>query len=300
MMRLPLLKYHVITIKRYDTNLKRKNMTDKICIYHGNCADGFTAAWLVNKATTGTEFVAGFYQTTPPDVTGKIVYMVDFSYTLEVMKELTYKALRVIHIDHHDTAIRALEEFYPAKLEKFYSPDNTESGAMLTWRYFWPDIEPPMFVKHIDDRDRWQFKLPGTREIQANVFSYDYTFENWDMLFNQDVDEQIREGTAIERAQAKNIKELMGVVVRRVNIAGFNVPCANIPYMYGSDMCMALAKNEPFAVYYYDTPEGRIFGLRSDQGAIHVGDIAKQFNGGGHEHASGFKVSYADAQKFEI
>lgn len=275
-------------------------MTDKICIYHGNCVDGFTSAWLVNKATSGTEFVAGFYQTPPPDVTGKIVYMVDFSYTRPVMEELASKALKIIHIDHHDTAIRALEGFDPENLEKFYSPANTESGAMLTWRYFWPDTEAPMFVKHIDDRDRWKFLLPGTREIQANVFSYDYTFENWDMLFTQNVDEQIKDGTAIERAQAKNIKELMDVVVRKVNISGYNVPCANIPYMFGSDMCSILAKNEPFAVYYYDTPEGRIFGLRSEQGAIHVGDIAKQFGGGGHEHASGFKISYKDAHKFEI
>ena len=275
-------------------------MTEKICIYHGNCADGFTAAWIVSKIHPDAEFYAGFYQTTPPDVTGKIVYMVDFSYKLPVMEEIASKALKVIHIDHHDTAIRDLANFSPANFEKFYSPANTESGAMLTWKYFYLNIEVPQFIKHIDDRDRWKFLLPGTREIQANIFSYDYTFENWDMLFNQNLDEQVLQGTAIERAQAKNIKELMGVVVRRMNTAGYNVPAANVPYMFGSDMCHALAKNEPFAVYYYDKPDGREFGLRSEENGVHVGDIAVQFDGGGHEHASGFRMSYDEAKKFEI
>ncbi len=275
-------------------------MTEKICIYHGACADGFTAAWIVNKVHPDAEFVAGFYQTTPVDVTGKIVYMVDFSYKRPVMEELANKALKIIHIDHHDTAIRDLEGFDPPNFEKFYSPLNTESGAMLAWKYFYPGVEVPKFVQHIDDRDRWQFKLPGTREIQANIFSYDYTFENWDMLFTQDVDEQIREGTAIERKQARDIKELMGTVVRRMNIAGYNVPVANIPYMFGSDMCNALAKNEPFAAYYYDKPGIREFGLRSSVDGIHVGNIAAQFGGGGHENASGFRISFEEARKFEV
>lgn len=275
-------------------------MTNVIVIFHSKCADGFTSAWIVSKIHPDAEFYPGVYQTTPPDVTGKIVYMVDFSYKRPVMEELAGKALKIIHIDHHDTAIRDLEDFNPTNLEKFYSPANTESGAMLTWRYFYPDIEVPQFIKHIDDRDRWKFLIPGTREIQANIFSYDYTFENWDMLFAQNLDEQIREGTAIERAQAKNIKELMGVVVRRMNIAGYNVPAANVPYMFGSDMGNALAKNEPFAVYYYDTALQREFGLRSDENGVHVGNIAVQFGGGGHEHSSGFRLSYDLASKFEV
>jgi uncharacterized protein len=276
-------------------------MVKKVCIYHGNCADGFTAAWVVRQAQgSEVEFIPGFYQTVPPDVAGKIVYMVDFSYKRPVMESLIGQAEKFIHIDHHDTAIKAMEGFDPPNLEKFYSPDNTESGAMLAWQYFYPNVEVPQFIKHIDDRDRWKFLLPGTREIQANVFSYDYTFENWDMLVQQNLDEQILQGTAIERRMAKDVKELLGVVVRRMNIAGFNVPVANVPYQYGSDICHALCKNEPFAAYYYDKPSGREFGLRSAEGGVHVGDIAVKYGGGGHEHASGFRISYGGAKHFEI
>jgi oligoribonuclease NrnB/cAMP/cGMP phosphodiesterase (DHH superfamily) len=216
------------------------------------------------------------------------------------MEQIVEDALMVIHIDHHDTAIKDMAGFSHEGFKTYYSPENTESGAMLTWKYFFPDMPIPRIIQHIDDRDRWKFLMPGTREIQANIFSYDYTFENWDMLMRQALDEQICEGTAIERKQAKDIKELMGVVVRRMNIAGYNVPVANVSYMLGSDMCHALAKNEPFSVYYYDKPIGREFGLRSEEGGVHVGNIATQFGGGGHEHAAGFRVSYEEAQKFEI
>jgi oligoribonuclease NrnB/cAMP/cGMP phosphodiesterase (DHH superfamily) len=155
-------------------------MTQKLCIYHGNCADGFTAAWIVRlalgfsekydsqtsdyqKIGRGTlEFHAGFYQTPPPDVTGKIVYIVDFSYKRPIMEEIVKKAAKVIHIDHHDSAIKDMADFTAPNFESLYSPDNTESGAMLTWKYFYPTREVPALIRHVDDRDRWKFSLPGT------------------------------------------------------------------------------------------------------------------------------------------
>ena len=52
-----------------------------LVIYHGNCADGFSAAWCFwRKYGTGADYVAGVYQQDPPDVTGRDVYLVDFSY----------------------------------------------------------------------------------------------------------------------------------------------------------------------------------------------------------------------------
>ena len=157
-------------------------MAKKVCIYHGNCADGFTAAWVVRRALgEDVEFHAGVYQTEPPDVTGADVYIVDFAYKRPVMEKIIAQANRVIHIDHHYTAIVDLQGL-ESKMDTLYSLENAYSGAMLTWMYFYPNEECPQLIKHIDDRDRWKFLLPGTKEIQATVFSYAYTFENWDYL----------------------------------------------------------------------------------------------------------------------
>lgn len=275
-------------------------MTKKICIYHGNCADGFTAAWVVKKVHPDAVFHAGFYRNPPPDVTGKVVYIVDFSYPRDIMEEIVDKAALVIHIDHHETAIKAMEGYSNTKFESFYSPENTESGAMLCWKYFFPSVDVPDIIKHVDDRDRWKFRLRGTREIAANMFSYEYTFENWDMLMEQKLGIQITEGSAIQRRIIKDIKELSRVVVRRINIAGYNIPCANVPYQFGFDMCAFLAKNEPFAAYYYDKPTHREFGLRSIPGGVNVAEIAEKFGGGGHAISSGFRRSFIEAQEFEV
>ena len=42
-------------------------MTRTICIYHGNCADGFTAAWAVWRALgDAVEFIPGNYGAARP------------------------------------------------------------------------------------------------------------------------------------------------------------------------------------------------------------------------------------------
>ena len=52
-----------------------------MCIYHGNCQDGFGAAWAVWKRFgDAVEYVPGFYGQPAPDVAGRSVVMVDFSY----------------------------------------------------------------------------------------------------------------------------------------------------------------------------------------------------------------------------
>lgn len=43
-----------------------------IVIYHGNCADGFGAAWVFSRSGySDAEFHPGVYQNAPPDVTGR-------------------------------------------------------------------------------------------------------------------------------------------------------------------------------------------------------------------------------------
>jgi nanoRNase/pAp phosphatase (c-di-AMP/oligoRNAs hydrolase) len=46
-----------------------------------------------------------------------------------------------------------------------------------------------------------------------------------------------------------------------------------------------------FAACYWDTPEGRVFSLRSI-GDFDVSEIAKQYGGGGHKNASGFRLPH--------
>ena len=267
-----------------------------ICIYHGNCADGFTAAWVAHHAFAGeVELYAGVYQKPPPDVTGRDVFMVDFSYKRPVLEAMREQANRIVVLDHHKTAEADLRDL-PGVETVF---DMNRSGARIAWDYWRPGDDPPLPLLHVEDRDLWRFALPYTREIQANIFSYPYEIPVWDSLMSSDPAELAREGKAIERKHFKDVNELVKVVTRRMVIGGQNVPIANLPYIHVSDAAHLLAKGEPFAGCYWDTPAGRTFGLRSTDDGMDVSEIAKQYGGGGHRNAAGFTVTYEVARTFD-
>lgn len=264
-------------------------MKNPLCIYHGNCADGFTSAWVVRKALgDDVQFHAGIYQNPPPDVEGKDVLLVDFSYKRTVLEQIRERAASVIILDHHKTAEADLKDL-PGVVSVF---DMNRSGARITWDWFFPNTEPPKLLLHVEDRDLWRFALRKTREIQASVFAYPYEFKVWDFLMGADMEQLAVEGEAIERKHFKDIRELVSVVTRRMIIGGHEVPIANLPYTLTSDAGHLLAKGNPFAGCYWDTPEGRVFSLRSTDEGMDVSEIAKQYGGGGHRNASGFRVPY--------
>ena len=57
-----------------------------------------------------------------------------------------------------------------------------------------------------------------------------------------------------------------------------------------SDAGHLMAQNEPFAVCYWDTPDGRVFSLRSTDDGLDVQKIAVSYGGGGHRNAAGFRM----------
>ena len=254
-------------------------MTKQIlCIYHGNCADGFGAAWVVRKALgeDQVKFYSGIYQTPPPlvEIAGRDVVIVDFSYPRDVLLKIGETASSILIIDHHKTAEAdlinisqdAAEGDYCSIAAKF---DMNHSGAMLTWLHYFPRIDPPQLLRHIEDRDLWRFALPNTRQIQAGIFSYPYDFEFYDTWMACDSIDQTKQivnlawdGKAIERKHFKDIDELLTVTQRRMVISGHDVPVANLPYTLVSDAGHKMAQGEPFAACYWDTPDRRCFGLR--------------------------------------
>lgn len=280
-----------------EIDTKKRPINMDMCIYHGNCADGFGAAWVVWKALgVDIAFYAGKYQEPPPDVTGKDVVIVDFSYKRPVLLEMAALAKSILIIDHHKSAAEDLIDLPENVTTKF---DMSHSGAILTWKHFFPDRDPPQLLRHIEDRDLWRFALQNTRQIQANVFSYPYSFQVWDVLMATDVAALVADGEAIERKHFKDIRELLHVTKREMVIGGYRVPVANLPYTMSSDAGHELSKGRPFAACYWDTPEGRVFSLRSTDEGIDVAEVAKHYGGGGHRNAAGFRVSFAEAQAFE-
>lgn len=273
-----------------------------LVIYHSNCADGFGAAYAAWLVSSGWEFYPGVYQNAPPDVTGKQVYLLDFCYKRAVVEAMALTAEKITILDHHKSRAEDwVTGGYPANVVPMFDMDH--SGAMMAWKFFHPETPVPALIRHIEDRDLWRFALAGTREIQANLFSYPYDFVVWHSLMQADVHSLISDGAAIERKHHKDIAELVRITTRIFDIGGHHVPVANLPYTLTSDAGHLLAVGTgtdaapqyPFAACYWDTPEGRVFSLRSVQGGEDVSDIAKRYGGGGHRNASGFRVAHGAA-----
>ncbi|MBR8344712.1 phosphohydrolase [Burkholderia ambifaria] len=261
-----------------------------LVIYHSNCADGFSGAWCFwRKYGDAADYFAASYQKEPPDVTGRVVYLVDFSYKRDVVKAMIQSALSVTLVDHHKTALEDLDGL-PGL---FMYTDLERSGATLAWDFLFQGEDRPLLLGHVEDRDLWRFRLPGTREIQAAMFSHEYSFETWDKLMASDRAELTKmtvAGAAIERKHHKDIAELVSASQRRMVIGGFNVPVANLPYTMASDAGDLMARGEPFAACYWDGAELRTFSLRAAADGLDVSEIAKLYGGGGHAKASGFRV----------
>lgn len=260
-----------------------------LCIYHNNCADGFGAAWVVRRALgEHVEFHPGNHGDVPPDVRGRTVVIVDFSYKRAVLLEMAREATSITILDHHRSAEKDLVDLPGNVTTEF---DMERSGAMMAWDHFFPGETPPALIEHIQDRDLWRFQLFGTRRIQAAVFSYPYDFEVWDELMAVPCLGLVRDGKAIERKHFKDIAEFRAAAQHTMVIAGHQVPVLNVPYFYASDAGHQMAEDAPFAACYWDTPEGRTFSLRSREGGLDVSEIAARFGGGGHRHAAGFRIS---------
>lgn len=286
-----------------------------LCIHHHPCADGFSAAWAVRQRFgENVEFFAGVHGEAPPDVTDRHVILVDFSYKRDVLFQMMEQAASILVLDHHKSAQFDLAGFpVPAgtwelhleETERYrhQSPldrigvrfDMNKSGCVMAWDYFHPGKPVPQFLLHAQDRDLWRFKLPGTREITATTFSYDYTFENWDHLVaacesSRDKQTIIHEGNALLRQHDKTIRELLPQMQRLMVIAGYAVPAANLPYQYASDAGHIMSRGERFAATYWDDPAYRNFSLRSAANGMDVSQIATEYDGGGHQRAAGFRV----------
>lgn len=276
-------------------------MKNILCIYHGNCQDGFGAAWAVRKAlgAENVEFYPGVYQDDPPDVKGRDVLIVDFSYKRPVLERMAADARAVCVLDHHRSAmddLAGLPSPFDWGTSDEWGPlcamfDMERSGAGLTWDYFHGTDRPPL-IEHIEDRDLWRFALPKTREIAAALFSYPYDFDLWDSLMGEErVATLAIEGEAIERKHHQDITNLLPVVERVMTIGGIKMPVANLPLTLTSDAGHRMAANGPgVAACYWDTAEGRIFSLRSTDIGPDVQAIAVKYGGGGHAKAAGFRM----------
>ena len=197
---------------------------------------------------------------------------------------------------------------------------------MLAWEYFHPGEEIPQFIRHIDDYDRWQFKIEGTKAFNKALWSYaPWSFKQWQHEWDstwgyssadglEGMPNFIQEGEAILRAHDQNVQSVVKGSARECTVDVLTPACkanpnhpanwgngswsnpkglaANCPPHLTSDVGHELANQSgTFGLCWTLGQSGTVAkcSLRSN-GEYDVSAIARTFGGGGHRNAAGFEV----------
>lgn len=260
-------------------------------LYHGNCYDGFGAAFACwKKFGKDAQYIACAYGKPPPEMPdASICYIVDFSFSKEDILKLAER-MDVVVLDHHKTAEENLRDFVnPEKANDHLDVifDMTRSGALITWQYLFPGEPVPHLIQHISDRDLWEFKIPGSREIHKALVATPFDFEVWDKL---DVEKLKVEGAVLEKLHDQLVeKTCKGAFLRK--IAGHLVYVVNTSFAWsevGDFLLKDGAGGGPFVASFTVFEDEVMWSLRS-RGEFDVSEIAKKYGGGGHKNAAGFK-----------
>jgi len=263
-------------------------MNKRIVVYHSHCLDGFTAAWAtwLKFGDEDTEYLPASYGDVVPDVSGREVYVVDFSYPRDVMLAMEKSAASLSVLDHHKAAREALDGL------PFALFDMERSGAGITWDVLHPGKERPWLVSYVEDRDIWRWALPQSKEANSWVGACRRdSFEDWDRLSATPFEKVVEKGEAVLAYIDRYVSE-MAEQARTVEVAGQNVPMVNAPYICISELVGKLAESAPFAVGWFQRSDGLYaYSLRSrGPEGVDVSEIAKRYGGGGHRNAAGFTL----------
>jgi len=253
-------------------------------LYHANCNDGYGAAYSAWKCLGNrAEYVPCAHGTMPPDVIGKKVICLDFSFDNAITKKLIESAEDFWILDHHKSAMVELHDVSNAHF------DMNKSGAMLAWEFFHPGKEAPKFIQYVQDRDLWKFELPYSKEFAAAFDMVPWQFEEYEKFEDDSVfDDAVKRGSYILAYARTVIKKVCEKASKR-RFENYDVMIVNSPH-WMSEIGAKLAPDCDFAMIWYYDHEHEIYkiSLRSFHDKIDVSEISKKFGGGGHRKAAGF------------
>ena len=226
----------------------------KLVIYHKNCLDGFGAAfaaWLAlgDSATyipldysERSKWMGRFKdQYSKEEVE---IYILDFSFTESDTEFLIAISSEFVWLDHHKTAFEAwheteLEYIAETNATSYIILDNSKSGALLAWEYFHPTPAPTL-VYHIDDRDRWQWKMEGTKEVTLALSQLPQEFVAWEKVF-RDSESLKKTGEVIQSYYDTQLQRAIAATRESCTILGQVGLCCNLPPLFASEAGNLLA-----------------------------------------------------------
>ena len=265
-------------------------MKNIVVLYHASCPDGFGGAYAAwKKLGDSAEYTAVYHNAPPPDIAGKEVYIIDFSYPNGKLLELEQSAKRLVVLDHHE----GVEEEVTRVREHVF--DSTRSGTGIAWEYFQPDTPLPRLLSYIQDADLWKWEKPHAKEVAGFVSSLKFEFELFDPIVQKADTEEgwaeiVSKGTAYREYYdfvCDNIIEQ----AQEIEFEGYNILAVSAPRLFRSEVGNRLARMKgPMAIVYYPHHGTWHFSMRGD-GTIDLTKIAQKHGGNGHPNSASFQAA---------
>lgn len=279
------------------------NAPRPMVLYHAECNDGIAAAWCVSQVLPDAEFIAVVHKQPPPDVRGRDVIIVDFSYPRDVLLEMLDACASLSIYDHHDTAEKALSGLqHPNLLRVVF--DMERSGAGLAWdevvnaRAQFPSQRRPRpkLIDLVEDGDLWRFKHGDlTKNVVEAVRATPRNIQKFGKLVDMADDPMLLGTLNFIGEGLRQYKQQMGEqaihFAQDITLAGHHARATNVPYFLSSEVANALITDDGDlgVTYYWDGRTGEYaLSLRSRNGT--AAKVALELGGGGHPNAAGVRV----------
>ena len=269
-----------------------------LILYHGRCADGFSAAWAAWQFYEGEVECVGLTHGQVktmddlPPLEGRAVYILDFSFAADILSQIDERAAKLVLLDHHISAQRELGD-YRCRCGMVHF-DMNKSGARLSWEFFHGDAPVPDLIRFVEDRDLWRWQYPQTRGFVSALDMEPFELQRWQELADF-TPEQLAAFVARGEAMDEKFRNLAADIARDaqpVNFNGEQGVMVNAPGAFHSLVGDLLSRETgTFALMWQVGSEGQIkAGLRSQRG-YDCSVLAVSMGGGGHAQACGFRMA---------
>ena len=272
-----------------------------LVLYHGrHCPDGFAAALAAWRFYDGAVEMRGLDHgevkslADLPDLEGRYVYILDFSFPADILRAIDDRAARLVMLDHHKSAADALEGFECRCGVVHF--DMAKSGARLAWEFFLPDEPLPDLVRYVEDRDIWNWQFPESAAYLAALDMEPQELERWNAIANF-TPAQTQDFMSRGKAMDEKFSKLAADIAEGAQPVVFNGESGlmvNAPGMFHSLVGDILSRQSGTFALMWSAGAGGVVkvGMRSQRGYNCI-PLAQSMGGGGHAQACGFKTTAA-------
>jgi oligoribonuclease NrnB/cAMP/cGMP phosphodiesterase (DHH superfamily) len=242
-----------------------------------------------------------------PALAGETAVILDYCFKREETDALlAASAGRLLVLDHHASAERELAGVPDAN--KVFAMG--QSGATLSWDFFFPGEPAPLWLRYVEDKDIWRWALRDSAAFTAGFSMVPLTFDAYAALHaggERAVDALIAKGESVleyrNSVVAAHVRRAVPAALRvaPAGLAGAHVNCSTLASEVGNAVCVAMRVDYAI-IWSYDGAKKEFYvSLRSVDGErADVSAIAKTFGGGGHKCAAGFSWKGASVEELFV